>query len=346
MFNRAISSSTGTALDPSSSSSSSSSSPPPPLPLPTTSQVKAENNSKTTASPFRNLTHFNQSAFIHSMEPSFCLPGSGQQRTGLTHENLSIQGVNSSSPGSPHQFFDYHRLNQNPFDRHHVTQLTSTMNVNVSMNFNGSSAPLTAAAAAAAAAAAVASSSSAVGANPASYYHHHHHHQIHYPNQQVYVPNEQDIHPPTGQFSLNGVQLNNGPLSSSSSFSSSSSSSSSPPPPAAPQPPQQCQQNQTGSSPTTPTAVVAALYHSAAAAAAAASSNSSYSSYSNPHLHPSMFSLPNVPYQQQYQAATTPAAFSSTLNNHQPDYSLAVNYKDSKFFANEFLNDYEKKYKF
>ena len=106
--------------------------------------------------------------------------------------------------------------------------------------------------------------------------------------------------------------------------------------------------------------VAAAFYHSingvhadpfkaAAKVAAAVASNNSYPAYSSSHLHHSMFSMPPVPSLASYQAnhLTSSMHLNGTANNTSlasNEYSLGVNYKDSKFFNSDFLSDYEKKY--
>lgn len=60
-----------------------------------------------------------------------------------------------------------------------------------------------------------------------------------------------------------------------------------------------------------------------------------------------MFTLPNVPSYPQHQQMHLGGQLGSNgiSNGNQTDYtSLGVNYKDTKFFNNEFLSECEKKY--
>lgn len=320
-----------------------------------------ENSSTVNSSPVgdsvqHSIKNLAAGFYHHHLNPSAFMPTNEYHHNPQLHHFRS----NPNSQIDNHQMLrhqiDYHPHINNPFD-HHVTQLTSTMNVNVSMNFNSTSPTALSAAAAAASNSASMYYNHQNGSNFGKHYsssQQNYQNNVHHQPLGIQLPqssngslNEQErlmSHQQNQNFQVNSQTtnglmniINNGPPSSSSTSTNSISSSASPP----------LNSNESASPATNP-AVVAAIYHSAINAGVTdpfqasklAAASTSYS-YNNAHMHHPMFTIPHVPL-STYSSNTNSLSAANHLNTNlstNVDYS---NYKD-KFYQNEFLTDYEKR---
>ena len=283
------------------------------------SQANPESSFKNLAGFYENIKNLDQAAVMAAAHHSaFTAPSTPAEFHHHHHHNgylhQSLHGATSPSP--QHQLLRQFEYRSNPFD-HHPNHLAQ-----VSIGFNSTISPT--------------GLTNPPASSPTSlYYQNLHYQSASNPNYQIHQSNNSSLQLPITQeqesanVNYSSNLASNGPPSTSSSANSPSPSASSP------RPSQQLlKPTCTTPTPNPPSSsvVAAALYHSAINAVDPFKSTSTPYTYTSPHIHHPMFSIPTVAYQQNSPH--------SLIQNASSEYFYA---KEPKFYNNECINEYEKK---